>query len=68
MSDPQDISRPSETLKKKMDEERRKREQLLALNQAIAKEVMQKSKFVAGLYALTLSAVFFRWKNIIIEA
>lgn len=49
VSDPQDIAQPTETLKKKMDEERRKREHLLALNQAIAKEVMQKSKFVAGL-------------------
>ncbi|XP_076325896.1 uncharacterized protein LOC143233472 [Tachypleus tridentatus] len=37
----------SETMKKKMDEEKKRRARLLALNHTIAKEVMEKSKVVA---------------------
>lgn len=38
----------SATLKKKLEAERKQREHLLALNQIIAKEVMERSKAVAG--------------------
>ncbi|XP_076351170.1 uncharacterized protein LOC143247285 [Tachypleus tridentatus] len=42
----------SESIKKKMDEERKKRAHLLALNHTIAKEVMEKSKLVAMIATL----------------
>ncbi|XP_022246380.1 uncharacterized protein LOC111086715 [Limulus polyphemus] len=42
----------SEPMKKKMDEERKKRAHLLALNHTIAKEVMEKSKLVAMIATL----------------
>lgn len=39
---------PTEILRKKLDEEKKKRAHLLALNHTIAKEVMERSKMVAG--------------------
>ncbi|XP_076369795.1 uncharacterized protein LOC143256443 isoform X3 [Tachypleus tridentatus] len=42
----------SETMKKKVDDEKKKRAHLLALNHTIAKEVMEKSKIVAMIATL----------------
>ncbi|XP_023209855.1 uncharacterized protein LOC111612830 [Centruroides sculpturatus] len=39
---------PGEMLKKRVDEEKKRRAHLLALNHALAREVMEKSKIVAG--------------------
>lgn len=38
----------SDTLKRKVVEEKRQREHILQLNQILAKQVMEKSKMVAG--------------------
>ena len=38
----------SDTLKKKVAEEKKQREHILQLNQILAKQVMEKSKMVAG--------------------
>lgn len=42
----------SDTLKRKVVEEKRQREHILQLNQILAKQVMEKSKMVAGTFAL----------------
>lgn len=39
----------SGTLKQKVEEEKRQREHILQLNQILAKQVMEKSKMVAGM-------------------
>lgn len=39
---------PTSTLKKKAEEEKKQHEHLLQLNQILAKQVMEKSKLVAG--------------------
>lgn len=39
---------PTSTLKKKAEEEKKQHEHLLQLNQLLAKQVMEKSKIVAG--------------------
>jgi len=46
--DEDDEEEPSSTLRKKMEEEKKQREHLLQLNQILAKQVMEKSKLVAG--------------------
>jgi len=42
----------SDTLKRKVVEEKRQREHILQLNQILAKQVMEKSKMVAGAYMI----------------
>ena len=39
-----------ETQKQALDDEKKEREHLLALNQVIARQVMEKSRMVAGMY------------------
>lgn len=41
----------SDTLKRKVVEEKRQREHILQLNQILAKQVMEKSKMVAGTFS-----------------
>lgn len=49
----------SDTLKRKVVEEKRQREHILQLNQILAKQVMEKSKMVAGTsIAYMISACF----------
>lgn len=43
----------SDTLKRKVVEEKRQREHILQLNQILAKQVMEKSKMVAGTSAIS---------------
>lgn len=50
----------SDTLKRKVVEEKRQREHILQLNQILAKEVMEKSKMVAG----TFSARFYFFSDV----
>ena len=47
LAEEEDVEK-SGTLKKKVAEERRQREHILQLNQILAKQVMEKSKMVAG--------------------
>lgn len=47
-SDDDSNTEKSDTLKRKVVEEKRQREHILQLNQILAKQVMEKSKMVAG--------------------
>lgn len=48
VSDDDSNIKKSDTLKRKVVEEKRQREHILQLNQILAKQVMEKSKMVAG--------------------